>query len=744
MRRDIASRFIASALRPLHQRRFNAFLAGWRDPVIRLPLAYDVAPARPQGRVCVVLHAYYTDGLDEFRRALGNLGFAFALYASTDTAEKAAAIAKTFAEFSPKIRIFENRGRDIAPKFVGFRDIYAAYDFVLFLHTKKSLHTEGLDRWRPFLLEALAGTPQIVASIFELFHHVPRLGVIAPRNFAPIRRYMVWGENFDNCRALAQRMGMTLKPYSPLDFAAGSMFWARTKALAPLLDLNLSFADFGEETGVIDGTLAHAIERMIFYTCERAGYRWVHAGAFDQPEPFERALPVESAAAIDGVLASAPRLLPPRGQKERRLLKLAKDYYDLLRSGLFAHQDYARAYFGTPWLAPLALPHYLSSGEARGLRPNPFFDPGFFEEQAGTRHLVDYLFDMNLWRHPTSDFFDSRWYTEKYAADLLTTENPLKHFWTKGFDKDFRGSHRFDTQFFKRAVARDRKDPKAYAFSFAAAPHDQAPLNMAELEALQHAFAEAIELKILKRADRPDKRFLVFIQAGHDYRPPYDLKAASFDLLINCYDTGAPPADAHYVFAQKGTKTTAIRKILDTCPEVLTGYEAVLFLDDDIVIAQGDIDSLFATQAEHGLDLLQAALSEDSECYYPILKKPLAGSGLRVISGVEIMMLLISKRALLDCGWVFSESISGWCVDALLSHEVRKRFGHKIALLADVVARHPRATDTANNAFYRFLAAHGIDPRVEAGKIAMKYNINDKMSAVDFRIIDPAELADEP
>ena len=53
------------------------------------------------------------------------------------------------------------------------------------------------------------------------------------------------------------------------------MFWARTAALRPLLDLHLSFDAFPEEQGQTDGTLAHAIERLYFLACEHAGFAWM-------------------------------------------------------------------------------------------------------------------------------------------------------------------------------------------------------------------------------------------------------------------------------------------------------------------------------------------------------------------------------------------------------------------------------------------------------------------------------------
>jgi lipopolysaccharide biosynthesis protein len=99
--------------------------------------------------------------------------------------------------------------------------------------------------------------------------------MIAAQHFGPVRPAVHWTDNFPTASSLARRMGFEINPQAPLDFPSGSMFWIRTASLQPLVDLDLSFDEFDEEDGQLDGTLAHAIERLYFYVCERAGYDWI-------------------------------------------------------------------------------------------------------------------------------------------------------------------------------------------------------------------------------------------------------------------------------------------------------------------------------------------------------------------------------------------------------------------------------------------------------------------------------------
>jgi lipopolysaccharide biosynthesis protein len=83
-----------------------------------------------------------------------------------------------------------------------------------------------------------------------------------------------WDLNRQIAEELAKRMGRA-KPLPPFfDFPLGTMFWARPRALESLLQLNLQWQDYPEEPAPLDGTVLHAIERLLPFAASQAGYRY--------------------------------------------------------------------------------------------------------------------------------------------------------------------------------------------------------------------------------------------------------------------------------------------------------------------------------------------------------------------------------------------------------------------------------------------------------------------------------------
>jgi glycosyltransferase involved in cell wall biosynthesis len=224
-------------------------------------------------RIAVVLHLFYPELWPEFRDALqrlpGNL-----LLAVTGPATSLEPVAKEIVALFPEARLCEypNRGRDIAPFMHVLPSVLAqSPDLILKLHGKKSTHRSDGDLWRQDLLNGLIPAENAMATVFQSFAKDPELGLLVPNGHL-LHSEILIEENTERVDALIARLGMS-SPTTGWYFAAGSMFWFRPAALAPLLKMGLALDDFEEETGQLDGTLAHAMERIFSLAAIRAGMK---------------------------------------------------------------------------------------------------------------------------------------------------------------------------------------------------------------------------------------------------------------------------------------------------------------------------------------------------------------------------------------------------------------------------------------------------------------------------------------
>lgn len=246
-----------------------------KDFALKIPLDFSASPA--DFKIAAVVHIFYPELADEMKNLLLNIPCALDVFISTTSLAKKSAIEKTFANFDKgdvTIRTFENRGRDIAASFVGFKEIYKNYDVCVHVHSKKSPHAEKrLAGWREHLYKNLLGSPNIVYGILKILAN-EKVGAVFPQYFDPIRISINWGKNYLLTKNFLSGLGIEIDNRHLIEFPAGSMFWFKPKALAPLLDSDLSFNDFPEECGQVDGTLAHAIERAFLFIVEASGFIW--------------------------------------------------------------------------------------------------------------------------------------------------------------------------------------------------------------------------------------------------------------------------------------------------------------------------------------------------------------------------------------------------------------------------------------------------------------------------------------
>jgi glycosyltransferase involved in cell wall biosynthesis len=290
-----------------------------QDLSISIPLGYKIEPRSKALKVAVVIHMFYPDMTEEIMSYVGNIPFPIDVFISTDSSEKKEDIVDRLHQNKSRteVRVVASQGLDIAPRLIGFREIYDSYEYALLLHSKKSSHTEELRNWRSHFLQNLLGSQKVVESIFEIFDERLGVGIIAAQHFEPVRPRLGWGGNFEICKALAARFGVDLHANGFLDFPSGSMFWARSAALRPFFDAEIALNEFSPDSvgRKIDGTMAHAIERLVFVASEKAGFSWVKVA---QPDLFERQDTIKhisDPAALHEFIANQRRILPSGGSK---------------------------------------------------------------------------------------------------------------------------------------------------------------------------------------------------------------------------------------------------------------------------------------------------------------------------------------------------------------------------------------------------------------------------------------------
>lgn len=234
--------------------------------------AFQPVPS-PDERPCAVIHIWYPELLDELAAALCASGVEWRVILTTAPA-KEALVRDRVAQLglTAEIEVFENRGRDIVPFLqVLNRLLDEGVTTVLKLHSKRSNHRQDGDQWRRELLDKLLA-PKHTARICASFRDSPSLGLVhAEGHLQPLDYF--WGANRANVDYLTRILGIPAPVVERDHFIAGSMFWVRPAALHLLLDAHLAVDDFETESGQLDGTLAHAIERVLGLSANAAGYR---------------------------------------------------------------------------------------------------------------------------------------------------------------------------------------------------------------------------------------------------------------------------------------------------------------------------------------------------------------------------------------------------------------------------------------------------------------------------------------
>ena len=237
----------------------------WVQRVIE-PVRLGTIMVPENQRIALHLHVFYPHLLGAMLERLELNTLRPDLFVSLSRKEHGHVVMESLSRYTGRVARLEvvpNRGRDIGPLLTQFgRELLENYDIIGHLHTKLSPHA-GPDigsNWYLFLLENLLGGKggAMMDTLMAEMDADPGLGLVFPDNPHPVG----WDRNWHHAQSLAHRLGIENLP-EDFNFPVGTMFWARADKLRPLIELDLTWTDYPAEPLATDGTLLHAIERMI-------------------------------------------------------------------------------------------------------------------------------------------------------------------------------------------------------------------------------------------------------------------------------------------------------------------------------------------------------------------------------------------------------------------------------------------------------------------------------------------------
>jgi len=139
----------------------------------------------------------------------------------------------------------------------------------------------------------------------------------------------------------------------------------------------------------------------------------------------------------------------------------------------------------------------------------------------------------------------------------------------------------------------------------------------------------------------------------------------SYDIMFVYYDADGYEnfkKIADYFILTKGFKYPLIHQVFQENQKLLSNYEFFFFPDDDIRLSTKNINKLFSFAKVSQVSVCQPSLFPKNVVWPITQNNP--NTAYRYVSMVEIMCPLFSQDALKKCLPSFTESYSGWGLEA--------------------------------------------------------------------------------
>lgn len=227
----------------------------------------------------VIAYIYYEDTVQRYLDYIKAVPDQMAVYLISSN-ENTLKELRRFAPDRKKTYVIEkkNRGRDISALVIAGREIFQQYEYVCFVHDKKEkseFERDVVDFWIENLWGNMLKTEGYISNVLQVFADNPSIGMLVPPEpYCYMYQNDFWSADYPKTRLLAEELGLTNtiieEKYQPITL--GTVFWCRSCAMKKLFEKKWQYEDFVDEPMPTRNTISHAVERILAYLAQDAGY----------------------------------------------------------------------------------------------------------------------------------------------------------------------------------------------------------------------------------------------------------------------------------------------------------------------------------------------------------------------------------------------------------------------------------------------------------------------------------------
>ena len=175
-----------------------------------------------------------------------------------------------------------------------------------------------------------------------------------------------------------------------------------------------------------------------------------------------------------------------------------------------------------------------------------------------------------------------------------------------------------------------------------------------------------------------------------DYHRTYDIYVIYFGDNLDMFKKYK--SKCTFVEQRKGSKFQNFSYFYKKFSDIITSYDYIFILDDDIIITSQGIESMFTIAERYDLLICQPSLSNKSQISHSITKH-IPTVSLQYTNFVEVNAPLFKREALEKLMNKYDEKLIGWGIDYLSIYENGKDLTNKYAVIHEVKCTNPPIAD---------------------------------------------------